>query len=97
LDRHAIDGADVELSRHDRRRHEAAASYGDAGLERPLAVEPPGQRPAVAVELVPADRETLGARFVQLGLQRLNRARAPESRPSDVPWPPCRRRPAPPA
>ena len=48
-----IDDANAELARHDRRRHQAAAGDRDHGMKRPDFVEPPGQRPAVPVKLVP--------------------------------------------
>src|SRR6185437_7164339 len=54
-----IDNADTEFARDDRRRHQAAARDRDHGLERPDFVEPPGQRPAIAVKLVPGDRKGL--------------------------------------
>src|SRR5690606_30628151 len=54
LDRNALDGADVELPRHDGGRHEATAGDCDAGLEGTGLAQAPGERPAVAMELVPA-------------------------------------------
>src|SRR5690606_3465513 len=59
LDGHGLDRADIELARHDGRRNEAAAGDGDDGVERAHAGQPPGQRPAVAVELVPGHGERL--------------------------------------
>ena len=48
-----LDHPDVELARHDRRRDEAAAGDRDDGVERAGGGEPPGERPGVAVELIP--------------------------------------------
>src|SRR5690606_6724098 len=50
-----LDEADLELTRHDRRRHQAAAGDADDGLEGPGAVQAPGECPRIAVELVPGD------------------------------------------
>ena len=54
-----LDGADVEFARHDRRRHQPATSDGDERVEGPCPGKAPGQRPAVAVKLVPANGEIL--------------------------------------
>ncbi|MPL92623.1 hypothetical protein SDC9_38736 [bioreactor metagenome] len=63
LDRDRVDDADVQLARDDRRGHQPAAGDADDGAPgatvRPLAIEPPGQRACVAVELVPADQKAL--------------------------------------
>ena len=56
-----LDHPDVELARHDRRRDEAAAGDRDDGVERAGGGEAPGERPGVAVELVPRDRKGLVA------------------------------------
>ena len=56
-----IDRADVQFARDDHRGGQPAAGDRDHSLPpavvRPLAVEPPGKRAAVAVDLVPADVE----------------------------------------
>ena len=54
---HRLDQPDVELARDDRRRHQAAAGDADDRLERAGAVEPPGERARIAMELVPRDRK----------------------------------------
>src|SRR5271165_2689854 len=57
-----LDHPDVELPGHDRRRDEAAAGDRDDGVERAGGGEAPGERPRVAVELVPRNRKGLVAR-----------------------------------
>jgi hypothetical protein len=59
-----IDQADLELARDNRGRHQAAARDRDDPGPGPHAVEPPGQRPRVAVELVPGDGEVFVGRQV---------------------------------
>ncbi|GCC45564.1 hypothetical protein chiPu_0029711, partial [Chiloscyllium punctatum] len=46
-----IDDPQAELARHDRRRHQPAAGDRDHRMERSDFIEPPGQRPAIPVEL----------------------------------------------
>ncbi len=52
-DADGIDHAHTEFARHDRGRHQATAGDGDDCVKRPDLVEPPGQRPAIPVKLVP--------------------------------------------
>ena len=54
-DAHRIDEADIELARDDRRRHQPAARHRDDAVPRPELEEPPGERPRMAVQLVPGD------------------------------------------
>ena len=58
-DADGIDDAHAEFARHDRRRHQPAAGDRDDRMKRPDLVEPPGQRPAIPVKLVPRDRKGL--------------------------------------
>jgi hypothetical protein len=57
-----LDDADLELARDDRRRHEPAAGDADERRERASPGEPPGERPRVAVELLPGDPKGFFAR-----------------------------------
>jgi hypothetical protein len=63
-----IDDSHAELARDDCRRHQPAAGDRDHRMERPDLVEPPGQRPAIPVELVPRHRKRLARPL--LGAQR---------------------------
>src|SRR5690606_31583644 len=54
-----LDHAAFELTCHDRRRDEAAAGDRDHALPRAALEQPPGQRLAVAMQLVPGDREVV--------------------------------------
>src|SRR4029453_7827862 len=56
---HGIDDANTELPRNNRGRHQSAARDGDDSMERADLGEPPGQRPAIPVKLVPGDGERL--------------------------------------
>ncbi|MGY3408811.1 hypothetical protein ACVWZV_004924 [Bradyrhizobium sp. GM5.1] len=52
-----IDHAHAKLARHDRRRHKPAAGDRDHRMKRTNFIEPPGQCPAIPVELVPRHRK----------------------------------------
>src|SRR5579864_3544421 len=58
-DADGLDHPDIELTRDDRRRNETAPGDGDDGVERASRGEAPGERPRVAVELVPRNRKRL--------------------------------------
>ena len=50
---YGIDDANAKFAGDDGRRHQPAAGNRDHGMKRPDLIEPPGQRPAIPVKLVP--------------------------------------------
>ena len=64
-DADGIDDANAEFARDDGRRHQPAAGDRDDGMKRPDLVEPPGQRPAIPVKLVPRDRKGFAGPFLR--------------------------------
>src|SRR4029078_10832956 len=71
-----IDDANAELARHDGCRHQPTAGNRDNGMKWTELVEPPGQRPAIPVKLVPGDREGFLRR--RSGFFARSHERAPE-------------------
>src|SRR5260370_17551068 len=70
-DTDGIDHAYAELARDDRGRHEATAGDGDDRMKRPDLVEPPGQRPAIPVKLVPRYRKGLAGSLLRVECLRI--------------------------
>src|SRR4029079_16405544 len=50
-----IDDANAKFARNDGRRHQPTTGDRNDGMKRPHLVEPPGQRPAIPVKLIPRD------------------------------------------
>ena len=51
--------AHTEFARHDRRRHQPAASDRDDGFPMALAGQTPGERPGIAMKLIPGNGKCL--------------------------------------
>jgi O-antigen ligase len=80
LDADRLDQPNIELARDDRGRDEPAARDGDNRGERPRRGEPPGQRPRIAVELIPGDRKRLLGLRLCLGLRLRHESVSPSAR-----------------
>src|SRR5690606_17849862 len=65
FDRYRLDGADIELAGDDGGRHQPAPGDRHHGVERAQPRQAPGQRAAIAVELIPGDGKRLLAGSVQ--------------------------------
>ena len=78
-DADGIDHAHAEFAGDDRRRHQPAAGDRDHGVERADLVQPPGQRPAIPVKLVPRDRKRLARPLLRAEFGMLRHHHAPVS------------------
>jgi hypothetical protein len=65
-----IDQTDLQLARHDRRRHQPAAGDGDDALEGPDRDQAPGQRLGIAMQLFPGHGKILLRSGAHLGIPR---------------------------
>src|ERR1700694_3292722 len=86
-----IDHADAKLARDDAPRHCPAAGDRDHRVNRPDLVQPPGQRPAIPVELVPRDRKGLARPLLRAQFRMLRHHHSPTFSVSR-PWPSRSRR-----
>src|SRR5665213_4009218 len=80
-DAYSIDHANAELARDDRRRHQAATGDCDYGVKRPDLIQPPRQRAAIPVKLVPRDGKRFAGLVLRAQFRMLRHSGSPNSCP----------------